>query len=461
MPNNVVAQTSERAVTEVITDFGGFWRSGNGALGSIATSAVKPNNSHNVLGFVYQGKRYSTGVDDAKLIANNITFTAGDFRSLPQFIVTGAISSNTKVGLGQMYDGVDNGKSTPSPERNINKYLQDGIKGLDLGTGVANLPVGSMLFDMTNILPSAVGDGVPDFIITQIADPSGSTDEYEFQDQNGARLGNLVRITFSDIPSVGQWVADFYEASTNPMTLTTGYIKTDRHIRLWAGDFSDFGLTSTDVARIRTFKIALKGSSDVAFVAYNANSFFNRSPINPMPVTLKSLNAKQTQGEIAVTWETASEENSSHFEVEASLDGKTFEKLGEVAAAGYSNVEQRYSFNFIPQKNSLYYIRLKQVDIDGTFERSKTINVAATAYAPILSLYPNPATGALVQLQHAMAIGNEKIFIYSLNGRKLLETEPEQGSAVTGLRVSSLPKGIYQIVWQSKTEVQTTKLLIK
>ena len=51
------------------------------------------------------------------------------------------------------------------------------------------------------------------------------------------------------------------------MSLLTGFVKTPRPLRLWAADFSAFGLTATDYARIKTFQITLSGSSDQAFVA--------------------------------------------------------------------------------------------------------------------------------------------------------------------------------------------------
>ncbi|WP_299817729.1 T9SS type A sorting domain-containing protein [uncultured Pontibacter sp.] len=452
---------SPRAVTEVISDYDGFWKSGNGAVGSIPVNPVKPSNSHNLLGFVYAGKRYSTGVDDNKLTSEGLTFEAGLYRSLPQFNITGAINSNTKVGIGQMYDGVSNGKSSASPDRNINKYLQDGINGLDLGTGVANLPKGYAEFMTTNILASAINDGVPDIIVTQIADPSGSTDTYELLDENGNRVGNLLAIAFTNITPVGKWVADFYEASVNPMTLTPGFTNTERDLRLWACDFGDLGITAEDVKRIRSFKINLSGNSDIAFVAYNANAFLNQSPILPMPVTLTSLKAQQEQDVIKVLWETASEENSSHFEVEVSQDGESFIKVGEVAAAGYSNVKQKYSFGYVPEASGDYYVRLKQVDTDGRFEYSKV--VAASIYKRGLDLmvYPNPSEGGNVYLKHTVATGSEQIALWHTNGIKVKELKPEKGSITTSISTHKLAAGLYQVTWHSETEVVTTKLLVR
>ena len=48
-----------QAVTEVISDYGGYWKSGSGAI-----NPIKPDNSHNLIAFSYNGVRYSTGVND-------------------------------------------------------------------------------------------------------------------------------------------------------------------------------------------------------------------------------------------------------------------------------------------------------------------------------------------------------------------------------------------------------------
>src|SRR5450432_96659 len=85
-------------VTEVITDYGGYWKSSAASMNSI-----KPDNSHNLVSFSYNGSRYSTGVNDTLLVNQGQSFIAGDYRALPVTTV-GTVSSNTKIGLGYMYD---------------------------------------------------------------------------------------------------------------------------------------------------------------------------------------------------------------------------------------------------------------------------------------------------------------------------------------------------------------------
>ncbi|HUP13701.1 MAG TPA: T9SS type A sorting domain-containing protein, partial [Niastella sp.] len=87
------------------------------------------------------------------------------------------------------------------------------------------------------------------------------------------RIGNKLDLDLSNLPVLGNWTADFYEANTNPMVLQTGFKNTDRPLRLYGADLKAWGIDSTNVGRIAYFRIRLNGNSDVAFVAFNENAF--------------------------------------------------------------------------------------------------------------------------------------------------------------------------------------------
>src|SRR5205814_195854 len=118
---------SAQQVSEVNTDFAGFWHSSTSAVNSIY-----PNTSHNVLSFKYNSVVYSTGVDDNKLTSNGVSYTAGDFRAFPVATVGGTITSGASIyiALASRYDGIPNGYSNPLPGLKIKDVLIDGIHGL-------------------------------------------------------------------------------------------------------------------------------------------------------------------------------------------------------------------------------------------------------------------------------------------------------------------------------------------
>jgi hypothetical protein len=279
-----------QSVGEIITDYNGYFKTGTANV-----NAVKPDNNHNLLAFSFNGVRYSTGVNDALLTSNNETFIPANFRALPMNNITGAPTSNTKIGLGAMADGVINGAGA-APSRNLSQYLNDGVNGLGLGTCVANLPAGTMFMSVSNLQAAHIGDGIPDILVTQIADPSTQFDRYAFTDVNGNMVGNYMDINLTNITPVGQWVADFYEA-TGPTTLGSGFTQTQRNVRLWAADFSAFGINASNISNIAYFRINLSGDSDIAFVAYNTTTVTVQQVL-AMPNTPRQTLSRNDNNEI-------------------------------------------------------------------------------------------------------------------------------------------------------------------
>lgn len=444
---------SQYNVTEVITDYSGYWKSS-----AVSINSVKPDNSHNLVSFSFNGNRFSTGVNDALLTAKAQSFIAGDYRALP--VTSGsAVTSNTKIGLGYMYDGVANGPGTPPPVNNISYYLTDGIKGLGLGTCVANLPAGTLTFPINKIIPAAIGDGMPDIVITQVADPSGSQDRYAFTDINGAIVGNYVDIVLTNIPPVGNWTADFYEASQNPMTLSGGFTKTDRPMRLWATDLSSFGINSSNSSQVAYFKIMLSGNSDVAFVAYNANAI---NIINSLlPVTLTNFSGTIKNKQVQLNWETSSEINSDAFIIERSTDEISFTAIDNVKTANNTAIAADYTYTDKNAATGKNYYRLKMIDKDGKSAYSKVIVVNMTADAPAaITLYPNPAKNYII-VNHPYAGSNEHLQIINLKGNILLQQKIISASFQTRIDLPALTKGFYELVWTNGKETSGNQLIIQ
>jgi len=444
-------------VTEIITSYKGFWQSGTGATGNAALNAVQPDNSHLLLAYVVNSgvvtvngtattlpkKYFSTGVNDALLDSKGIAYNATRYQALSVASYSGTIGSNTKVGLGQLYDGVAGGSSSPPPASGYAQYLTDGTNGLDLGTGVANLPVGTLTFSVNSIAPAAIGDGVPDLLITQFASPSTTVaDNYRFLDGTGTTLSGsrVLSANFGSVGSVGNWLADFYEASQNPMTLASNFTNTTRPLRLLAVDFADFGITSSNYQNVKQFQITLSGDSDQAFIAYNTTALVVNT--SPLPVQLVGFTGVVQGKRVQLSWQTASEFHSAFFAVEASADGRQYHQLGQVAAAGASTQQQQYSFTDLAAPAGVRYYRLRQVDSDGTSSYSPVVTVQ-TGALPV-QVFPNPATDQLtVQLP---ALGQATLSLLAADGRLLWQqhvaaTSAQQQVAVPGL--AALPAGLY------------------
>jgi PKD repeat protein len=93
----------------------------------------------------------------------------------------------------------------------------------------------------------------------------------------------------------------------------------------------------------------------------------------PLPVELIDLYAVAEESANIVYWSTASESNSSHFELHRSSDGQSWNKIRTLEAAGNSSSELNYECRDADDLKTVLYYKLIQYDLDGN----------STVYDPI------------------------------------------------------------------------------
>ncbi|MEI2750909.1 MAG: T9SS type A sorting domain-containing protein [Ferruginibacter sp.] len=276
-------------ISEIITDFSGYWKTT-----TAANNPVLPNNSHNLLCFKYNTVNYSTGVDDNKLTANSVTFTAGDYRAFPISTVGGTVSSGGSIyiALASQYDGVPNGYSSPYPYLRMKDVLIDGVNGLNLGTGATNIPASALVnFPISTVITSSIADSKPDIVVSQIAQPTSTGDTLYFVNSSGVVVGSKVSINWNVISRLGTYYLDLYTLPTGSLCDTahisgTFSRETTRDIRLLAFKLSDFGITAGNASNVTGFILKASGTSDPAFIAYNTDAFVIPAPVITVhPVT--------------------------------------------------------------------------------------------------------------------------------------------------------------------------------
>jgi hypothetical protein len=89
-----------------------------------------------------------------------------------------------------------------------------------------------------------------------------------------------------------------------------------------------------------------------------------------LPIELTSFTGKMTEGGSLLTWQTISELGINNFELEKSLNGKNFLKIGELKANNTPSIYQ--VFDDTPLGAGGYY-RLKINELNGAFSYSKII----------------------------------------------------------------------------------------
>ncbi len=208
----------------------------------------------------------------------------------------------------------------------VKSVLTDGINGLNLGTGVTNLPQSAvMTFNITHIDPARVSDNEPDIILTQIAQPVTGNDTYSFVDGAANQVGISLSQDMTLLPAFGTYSLDLFTlpSGTPYNTATASGVfasNTSREMRLVAFRLSDFGINASNVSRVHALQIVPSGNSDYAFIAYNANAI---SISGTLPVKLGSFKASKAGTQVKLQWIAYDQSSFSiDFEIERSLNGK-------------------------------------------------------------------------------------------------------------------------------------------
>ncbi len=293
---------STAQVTEIYTDYNGFWKSSTSAI-----NPVLPDNSNNVLAFTYNSTTFSTGVNDALLTTEGVTYTAANFKALPVTSIGSTVASSTYIALGTLYDGVNNGFSNPLPSVRMIDVLTDGINGLDIGTGVTNIPsAASITFPVTSIDINSINDSKPDILYSQTAQATGAGDKLYFVNNSGAIIGDTVSVTWTSVPVLGSYTCDLYNLSKTTcdvaVIISGDLTNQTKEIRLAGLQLSQFNITAANSANVVSLVIKPGGQSDPAFVAYNSDAMSIPSPvINIQPHTTVTCPESNNDATFSVT----------------------------------------------------------------------------------------------------------------------------------------------------------------
>ena len=165
----------------------------------------------------------------------------------------------------------------------------------------------------------------------------------------------------------------------------------------------------------------------------------------PLPVELISFSAGvDNNRQVTLHWSTASETNNSHFSVERSTDGRSFESIGLVAGNGDSDREISYSFSDINPVAGRSFYRLRQVDFNGEFEYTEILTVWLDQVAPYFKVYPNPVEAGTPLLVEWGAPGESiKVKLTDLGGKTAYAGTHRPDGGISTINTQGLSPGTY------------------
>jgi hypothetical protein len=271
-----------------------------------------------------------------------------------------------------------------------------------------------------------------------------------------------------------------YELSVNPNTVA--FIQVPLGFRSEVGNNKMWDQTTQNINLItgliggQTYYLEVYFDAHVNYnggggtTSYDSNAGLNYRATfttgNSLPVELTSFTALVVSSSVKLNWKTATETNNYGFEIlRQAQDDKDWEKIGFVNGNGNSNSPKSYSFKDEYVSVGKYSYRLKQIDNDGQFEYSKTLEV--TFLKPtefqLDQNYPNPFNPVTTIRFNLPESGNVKLTLFNLLGQELktiVNDFGESGEHTVNVDGSDLNSGVYLYKIESGSYTKTRKMTL-
>jgi photosystem II stability/assembly factor-like uncharacterized protein len=181
---------------------------------------------------------------------------------------------------------------------------------------------------------------------------------------------------------------------------------------------------------------------------YNSPGGLWRRPLTDLglPVELTTFTANVSGHSVQLNWATATETNNKGFEIQKKSTNGQFINVGFVSGKGTTTQAQNYSF-VDKSESGKYTYRLKQIDLNGVVDISKSIEVfVAPDNFELGNNYPNPFNPS-TKISFNLSVDSKvSLKVYNLLGQEvasLFNGNLLAGTHVVNFNASNLSTGVY------------------
>ena len=200
------------------------------------------------------------------------------------------------------------------------------------------------------------------------------------------------------------------------------------------------------------------------FIFYNrvlsnteVTALYNHLNAFVLPVSWISFSGVLKENQVKLSWQVEAAEKNDHFEVEHSTDGSRFFKKATLRESdGIKTGPGRSLFTYLDaglEKGNQFY-RIKQVDKDGSYSFSKTIQFRVDYKLSGFHLRSNPVTDELV-LVNADQTKVLQLQVADMSGRILLNRQAKSTNTIIITSAGKLAPGHYLLKIRSASGVMT------
>lgn len=225
---------------------------------------------------------------------------------------------------------------------------------------------------------------------------------------------------------------------------------------------SDGSFTYTPNPTFRGTETFVYRGSDNRSPSLGSDAVVHITIVSPLPVEMTWFNTSLEKSKVVSAWQTASELNNDHFDVERSsniTDG--FIKIGTVQGNGSTNIIHNYSFIDEKPLQGRSYYRLRQVDHNNDFNYSK-VNSVDNGTMLSQEIIPNPNNGVFKLHLNSNTTGNLHISVVSQYGQRCYSEDIKmEVNLVKEINLKENAKGVYYIILTQNETVSKLKLVVQ
>lgn len=208
---------------------------------------------------------------------------------------------------------------------------------------------------------------------------------------------------------------------------------------------SNFGLDFSAQMNAGLASLFLTANVD----AISITVYYNTSTL---PVELTSFTGTQESQTIRLQWQTASEKDHAHFDVEKMNEDYSWELLERLPGKGNGFTKTSY-VSYDQHPDPINYYRLRQVDKNQQATLSEIISVDYQAItSAAISVYPVPAD-KLLYIDYNLPV--KQLEVFSMEGRMMQAQTPEQEHGTT------LDPGVYFLKIYTSNDVLVKRFIKK
>lgn len=188
-----------------------------------------------------------------------------------------------------------------------------------------------------------------------------------------------------------------------------------------------------------------------------------------LPVEFVSFDGTAINGNVRLTWQTASETNNAGFEVQRQSSGEDWTQVGymESKASGGTTTERKsYEYTVDELPVGTHQFRLRQVDLDGssTLTDPVSVSVEMQEALKLTAPAPNPVSNSTTLSFAVKEQAETTVTLYNTLGQKVAPlyegTPPPEAPQTVQIDVSTLTSGTYFVRLQTERQTVTRRITV-